>query len=130
MEFNAILSNEIWYEIVAFYPLKNIVNSAQYSVENAIELFKKDRFVKLKKWRNRLLQDLLTLWGQSLSYRERRDQIPKSSLIWEQINAEYEKCRENVSQKMYQLFKINQLPWPYQKCGVGVSHTRMCRNFF
>jgi hypothetical protein len=124
-ELSTILSNEIWYEIVGFYPLENVVSSVQYAAENVIEVFKKDRFVKLKKWRNHLLNELLILWRHSCACQERRMQAPKGSAILEQINVEFAATRENVRQKLRQLFKILNLPWIYQKCGVGVSDNRM-----
>jgi hypothetical protein len=117
-----ILPNEIWYEIVAFYPLENVVKSVQLVATNEIELFKKYRYIKLKQWRNQLLRELLDLWRQCCTSMERRDQAAKGSAIREQINVEYHETRINVRQKTYELFQITRLPWMYQRFGAGVSY--------
>jgi hypothetical protein len=121
-ELLTILPNEIWYEIVAFFPLQNVVNSVQMVATNEIELFKKYRYIKLKQWRNQLLRELLNLWRHCCASLERRDQAPKGSAIREQINVEYHETRINVRQKIYELFQITHLPWMYQRFGVGVSY--------
>jgi hypothetical protein len=118
-----ILPNEIWYEIVAFFPLTNIVSTIQFEIKNEIELFKKFRFIKLKHWRNHLLRELLHLWCLACTCQERPEK--SSNKHRDPINMEYAGIRKNVRQKIAELFKIISLPWIYQKCGVGVSYQRM-----
>jgi hypothetical protein len=120
-----ILPMEVWFDIVAFFPLANVVNSVQDYPRNELELIKRDRYVKLKEWRNRLLRELLFLWGQSCACQERRVLAPKGSALLEQITLEYLEIRENVHQKIRQISKIIKLPWGYQRCGVGVSYQCM-----
>jgi hypothetical protein len=114
------LPNEIWYEIVAFFPLKNVVNSIQFEVKNEIELFKKYRFIKLKQWRNHLLHELLQLWSIDCAAQESYDKMPSSILK----PTEFAKNPAALCAKISELFKIINLPWMYQKCGVGVSYQR------
>jgi hypothetical protein len=118
-----ILPNEIWYEIVAFFPLTNIVSTIQFEIKNEIELFKKFRLINLKHWRNHLLRELLHLWCLACTCHEQREKTPNKSR--DLINIEHAGIRENVRQKIAELFKIINLPWIYQKCGVGVSYQSM-----
>jgi hypothetical protein len=132
-EYEQILSEKIWRDVVDFLPNADIVSSDYTTINNPVEQYKYERFMWLEWKRDSLLSDLLHLWKRACHYREIWENRPKDSacphhkLLFANMRE-----REKIDAVLKELHDLLILPWRYTRItAFGVAHTsiHLSRNF-
>jgi hypothetical protein len=117
------LSNEMWREVVAFFPVAMIVRTDYTSTtdNSVITTYKLERYLKLKEHRNRMLAAVFYLWHTSCGLRDSLKRSPVAE--HERIQKERQELKEKIFAELAVLFHLFELPWPYPKIvSLGVTY--------